>query len=85
MDYSKTNMDSAVKTALLALARASDVEAKRDAMFSGEKINETEGRAVLHTALRNLSETPIHVDGADVMPGVMATLSRMKTFADGIR
>ncbi len=85
MDYSKTNMDSAVKTALLALARASDVETKRDAMFSGEKINETEGRAALHTALRNLSKTPIYVDGADVMPGVMATLSRMKTFADGIR
>lgn len=85
MDYSKTNMDSATKSALLALAEASGVTGKRDAMFAGEKINETEGRAVLHTALRNLSETTIVVDGENVMPGVMANLAHMKRFADGIR
>ena len=85
MDYSKTNMDSQTKSALIALAEASNLAAKRDAMFAGEKINETEGRAVLHTALRNLSETLIVVDGEDVMPGVMVTLAQMAMFANGIR
>ncbi len=85
MDYSKTNMDAETKAALLALAEACGIEAKRDAMFAGEKINETEGRAVLHTALRNMSETAIIVDGENVMPGVMATLAQMKTFANGLR
>ncbi len=84
-DYSKTNMDDAVKQALLELARSTGVEARRDTMMSGEKINETEGRAVLHTALRNLDGDGIMVDGEDVMPGVMQTLDQMRTFADGIR
>ncbi len=85
MDYSKTNMDSDTKSALLELAQSAQVTQRRDAMFAGEKINETEGRAVLHTALRNLSQTAVHVDGENVMPGVLATLEKMKSFANGIR
>jgi glucose-6-phosphate isomerase len=54
-------------------------------MFAGAKINETEGRAVLHTALRRLDAGPVLVDGADVMPGVRATLTRMEAFATGLR
>ncbi|MEO0936684.1 MAG: glucose-6-phosphate isomerase [Pseudomonadota bacterium] len=82
-DYSKTNIDAEAREALLALA--ADVPARRDAMFSGAAINETEGRAVLHTALRNLDGGPVMVDGADVMPGVRATLDRMEAFAQQIR
>ncbi|MDA9789468.1 glucose-6-phosphate isomerase [Amylibacter sp.] len=85
MDYSKTNLDGDTKSALLELAQSAHVAQKRDAMFGGEKINETEGRAVLHTALRNLSQTAVHVDGENVMLGVLATLDQMKTFANGIR
>lgn len=61
-------------------AKARKVEASRDAMFSGEKINFTENRAVLHIALRNRSNTPVMVDGQDVMPGVNAVLNHMKDF-----
>ena len=57
MDYSKTNLDGDTKSALLELAQSAHVAQKRDAMFAGEKINETEGRAVLHMALRKLDET----------------------------
>ncbi|MEM8577880.1 MAG: glucose-6-phosphate isomerase, partial [Pseudomonadota bacterium] len=58
---------------------------RRDAMFAGVAINETEGRAVLHTALRNLDGGPVLVDGADVMPGVLDTLARMEAFATEVR
>ena len=54
-------------------------------MFTGEKINETEGRAVLHTAMRNLSGDPVWVDGQDVMPGVLGTRAAMENFADALR
>jgi glucose-6-phosphate isomerase len=84
-DYSKTQMDLEDRDALIALAEGADVAARREAMFTGEKINETEGRAVLHTALRNLSGTPVLVDGTDVMPGIFDTLSRMEGFAEDIR
>ncbi len=84
-DYSKTNIDAETRDALMALVDAAGVAAKRDAMFSGEAINDTEGRAVLHTALRNLDGGPVLVDGQDVMPGVHATLERMRGFADQIR
>ncbi len=84
-DYSKTGIDSAARDALLALADRANWTARRDAMFSGEKINETEGRAVLHTALRNLDGDPIDVDGADVMPEVLATLDRMAEYANAVR
>jgi len=83
-DYSKTHLDAAAMTLLLQLAKASGVAERRDAMFSGAKINETEGRAVLHTALR-ASEGPILVDGQDVMPGVLETRARMAAFADAVR
>lgn len=85
MDYSKTNMDADTRATLVKLAQSARVTQNRDAMFAGEKINETEGRAVLHTALRNSSQTAVHVDGENVMPGVMASLNKMKTFANGIR
>jgi glucose-6-phosphate isomerase len=84
-DYSKTNIDSAARDMLIGLLDATGVAAKRDAMFAGVKINETEGRAVLHTALRNLDGSPVYVDGVDVIPGVKATLDRMAGFAAEVR
>ncbi|MEM8653826.1 MAG: glucose-6-phosphate isomerase [Pseudomonadota bacterium] len=84
-DYSKTNIDAETREMLLGLAEAAGVAARRDAMFSGEKINETEGRAVLHTALRNLDGGPVVVDGVDVMPGVLDTLARMEAYASEVR
>ncbi|WP_425098513.1 glucose-6-phosphate isomerase [Tropicibacter sp. S64] len=84
-DYSKTQVDAGIRDALLALADTAQVAARRDAMFAGQKINETEGRAVLHTALRNLEGRPVLVDGVDVMPEVLATLGRMEALADAVR
>jgi glucose-6-phosphate isomerase len=84
-DYSKTAIDAESRRLLLALADRAGVAARRTAMFSGVKINETEGRAVLHTALRNLSGGPVLVDGVDVMPGVRQVLSRMEAFARALR
>jgi glucose-6-phosphate isomerase len=84
-DYSKTQADEQIRAALLNLASARGVETRRTAMFTGEPINETEGRAVLHTALRNLSGSPVHVDGEDVMPEVLATLERMEALAEELR
>lgn len=84
-DYSKTAVNDAVLKGLFALAAGSDVEGKRDAMFSGAEINITEGRAVLHTALRNRSNTPVLVGGKDVMPDVNAVLEAMGAFSDGVR
>ncbi len=84
-DYAKTNIDTATRDALLALSDAASVSTRRDAMFSGEKINETEGRAVLHTALRNLDGGPVMVDGQDVMPEVLETLDRMAAYAEEVR
>lgn len=84
-DYSKTNIDAETRDLLLALAEKADVAARREAMFSGAEINETEGRAVLHTALRNLDGDPVTVDGVDVMPEVLATLERMAAYADEVR
>ena len=85
LDYSKTNIDRQTRDALFDLANAAGVAGKRDAMFSGAPINETEGRAVLHTALRNLDGGPVYVDGEDVIPKVHATLERMAQFARGVR
>jgi glucose-6-phosphate isomerase len=84
-DFSKTTLTEAALAGLLSLARASGVEAKRDAMFAGEAINNTEGRAVLHTALRNRSKRPVMVDGRNVMPDIDAVLSDMERFCDGVR
>ena len=63
LDYAKTNIDRATRDLLVSLAQAAGVAERRDAMFAGAKINETEGRAVLHTALRNLDGDPVIVDG----------------------
>ena len=84
-DYSKTNIDADTRALLLELADTAQVAARRDAMFSGAKINETEGRAVLHTALRNLDGDAVEVEGVDVMPEVLATLDRMSAYADSVR
>ena len=84
-DYSKTSMDEAGRNLLLEMFDNSAIPSRRRAMFGGESINETEGRAVLHSALRNLVGTPVMVDGQDVMPGVLATLSRMERFAVDVR
>ncbi len=84
-DFSKTNIDHEALRLLIGLAEARGVAARRDAMLSGRPINATEERAVLHTALRNRSDTPVLVDGADVMPGVREVLAAMGTFADGVR
>ena len=83
-DYSKTNIDQDALDALILLAENGDIPAKRDAMFSGQRINETEGRAVLHTALRNPS-TLVEVDGEDISLGIVQTLDRMENFARSIR
>jgi len=84
-DFSKQRVDAVVLTGLVELAKAAAVEAKRDAMFSGAKINTTEDRAVLHTALRNFSGAPVAVDGHDVMPDVLATRDKMLRFAADVR
>lgn len=84
-DYSKTNIDGNILDMLLKLAEEADVSGHRKAMFSGKAINETEERAVLHTALRNLDATPVIVDGIDVMPEVLTTLKRMEDFANDLR
>ncbi len=84
-DYAKTQIDGDIRAALLDLAESRGVAARRDAMVAGQKINETEGRAVLHTALRNLDARPVLVEGRDVMPGVLDTLARMEALANEIR
>ena len=84
-DYSKTNLDTETLGLLGALYEAAGVSEKRDAMFAGAPINDTEGRAVLHTALRNLDGGPVEVNGRDVMPGVLETLERMRGFAQDVR
>ncbi|XP_063990802.1 glucose-6-phosphate isomerase [Diachasmimorpha longicaudata] len=84
LDYSKNRVDDKALGLLMNLARARQVEKARDAMFAGEKINFTENRAVLHTALRNRQNTPILVDGKDVMPDVNAVLQHMKEFTNQV-
>ena len=84
-DFSKTNIDAEARALLIGLLEQAKVAERREAMFSGEAINETEGRAVLHTALRNLDGGPVKVDGQDVMPEVRATLKRMQAFAEKVR
>ncbi|WP_456449705.1 glucose-6-phosphate isomerase [Hydrogenimonas sp.] len=80
LDFSKNLIDEEIFETLLALAVECDVKGAAEAMFRGEKINRTENRAVLHTALRNRSDTPVFVDGEDVMPKIDAVLKRMKEF-----
>ena len=85
LDYSKNRITADTIPLLTALARQADVEGWRDRMFRGEPINVTEGRAVLHTALRNRAGTPVMVEGADVMPEVQRVLQHMKRFSGAVR
>ncbi len=80
LDYSKNRVDDEALRRLFALARDAGVEKRRDEMFSGKKINVTEGRAVLHVALRNRASTAIVIDGKDVMPEVNRVLAKMRDF-----
>ncbi|MBJ3761868.1 glucose-6-phosphate isomerase [Maribius pontilimi] len=84
-DYSKTTMDPAARDHLLAMCDKAGLEDKRRAMFGAEPINETENRAVLHTALRNLDGGAVMLDERDVMPKVLGTLARMEGFARAVR
>jgi glucose-6-phosphate isomerase len=84
VDYSKNLINEETVKLLLALAEETDLKSAIEAMFSGEKINRTEDRSVLHVALRNRSNTPIYSDGEDVMPAVNAVLEKMKYFSERI-
>ncbi len=85
LDYSKNRITPETVRLLLRLATASGLRPAIRDMFAGRRINVTENRAVLHVALRNRSNTPIRVDGQDVMPEVNAVLARMRTFARKVR
>ncbi|ESZ63540.1 glucose-6-phosphate isomerase [Mesorhizobium sp. L103C120A0] len=85
LDWSKCAVDQRTMELLEKLAAAADLEGRRAAMFSGKKINITEDRAVLHTALRNLSGKGVTVDGQDVKADVLSVLDAMGAFADAIR
>ncbi|MCA9518919.1 MAG: glucose-6-phosphate isomerase, partial [Myxococcales bacterium] len=84
-DYSKHLVTERVRAALLALAEEVELPRWTERMFAGEAINVTEGRAVLHTALRNRGDRAVFVDGEDVMPGVRAVLAKMRRFTDALR
>ena len=84
LDYSKNILTEETLTHLFSLAKEVKLSEAIESMFSGKQINETEGRAVLHVALRNVSGNPIEVDGKDVMPEVQKVLAKMKTFSDSI-
>ena len=85
LDYSKNRITKETMELLIRLAEEAGIEKAREAMFSGEKINITENRAVLHTALRNRSNHPVYVDGKDVMPQIKAVLEKMKIFSTAVR
>lgn len=84
LDYSKNLVTPEALNSLFTLANEAELEQKRDAMFSGEKINHTEYRSVLHTALRNFSDKPVYVNDSDVMPEVRACLAKLKGFVESI-
>lgn len=84
VDYSKNLITKETLKLLLDLADQTDLKSAIQAMFSGEKINKTEDRSVLHMALRNRSNTPIYSDGKDVMPEVNAVLEQMKSFSEKV-
>ena len=84
VDYSKNNLTQETLGLLRQLTEECGLSEAKEAMFNGEKINRTENRAVLHTALRNRSNTPVLVDGKDVMPEVNAVLAKMKSFCERV-
>ena len=85
LDYSKNRVSKDTLALLFDLAKQAGVEDWREKLFSGEKINTTEDRSVLHTALRNRSNNPVLSDGEDVMPGVNDVLDKMRGFTDRVR
>lgn len=85
LDYSKNKISPEVMSALLEMAEHSPLLRRREQMFSGEAINVTEERPVLHVALRNLGDKPIVVNGQDVMPDVRASLDKLRTFTEQVR
>jgi glucose-6-phosphate isomerase len=85
VDYSKNRVSAETMGLLFALAKQAQVFSWRDRMMSGDRINRTENRAVLHVALRNRSNRPIAVDGQDVMPEVNAVLAKMRRFTQAVR
>ncbi|KGQ28266.1 glucose-6-phosphate isomerase [Gallibacterium anatis] len=84
VDFSKNRFTDETLTLLRQLIDETAVKDAIESMFNGEKINRTENRAVLHTALRNRSNTPVYVDGKDVMPEVNAVLAKMKSFCERV-
>ena len=84
LDYSKNRVNEQTIALLMQLARECQLDRAIEMMFSGKPINETEGRAVLHTALRNRSGSPVVVDGADIMPDIQAVLDRMRSFSNRV-
>ncbi|MDI9863894.1 glucose-6-phosphate isomerase [Flectobacillus sp. DC10W] len=84
VDYSKNLINEKTKAALIALANECELDDAIERMFTGDLINKTENRAVLHVALRNRSNTPIAVGGEDVMPAVNAVLDKMKDFSEKV-
>lgn len=84
-DYSKNRLDDLALLALVRVAEDMKVEDRRDLMFTGSPINETEGRSVLHTALRQQSREPLYLNGHDIMPGIRVVLKHMEAFANEVR
>ena len=85
LDYSKNRITPETMDLLVDLAKEAGVKGWREKMFSGQKVNNTEGRSVLHVALRNDPARPIEVDGNDVMPDVARVLAQMREFSDAVR
>lgn len=85
LDYSKNRIDGEAMAALMELARVAGVETRRDQMWAGEPINSTEGRSVMHMALRYDGDDAVIVDGADVMPDIRSVLAQIKSFSDQVR
>lgn len=84
-DFSKNHIDQNTINLLIALAHECQLDKAIHAMFAGEKINETENRAVLHTALRNFSNQPVLVDGKNVMPAIRSVQSQMRNFCESVQ
>ncbi len=85
LDYSKNRINEETIKLLISLAESSDLKKEIENMFKGEKINKTENRSVLHTALRNTSKTPVNVDGVNVTEDIFAVLEKMKSFSEKVR
>jgi glucose-6-phosphate isomerase len=85
VDYSKNRVNETTMSLLVELAESCGLKREIERMFRGEKINETEDRAVLHTALRNIDGGPVEVEGKDIMPGIRSVLGRMREFSEKVR